>query len=86
MRNTNSPTSYINLYYIRAAIEAKTGKTLSFQEIRDLLVEEGLVSERQLRRFSQDFRGYGEFYEDSPATKEVTTEEIEELDQILGQH
>jgi len=86
MRNTNSPTKYINLYYIRAAIEANTGKTLSFQEIRDLLVEEGLVTERQLKRFSQDFRGYGEFYEDAPATREVPADEIEELDGLLGHH
>ena len=84
MRTTNSPTKYINLYYIRAAIEANTGKTLSFQEIRNLLVEEGLVTERQLKRFSQDFRGYDEFYDNSPATREIPTDEIEELDQILG--
>jgi hypothetical protein len=84
MRTTNSPTKYINLYYIRAAIEANTGKTLTFQEIRDLLVEEGWVTERHLKRFSQDFRGYSEFYDNAPATREVPTDEIEELDQILG--
>tara|TARA_B100000035_G_scaffold68160_1_gene55711 strand:- start:20205 stop:20462 length:258 start_codon:yes stop_codon:yes gene_type:complete len=83
MSKSNNLSRYINLHYIRAAIEANTGQTLSFKEIRELLIEEGLVTERQLKYFSQDFRGYGEFYEDVPATREVSSDEIEELDQIL---
>ena len=37
-----------NLYYIRAAIEQRTGQRLKFDRIRQLLVEEGLVSEAEL--------------------------------------
>jgi len=52
----------VNLYYVRAAIEANTGQRLSFPKIRRLLVEEGLLSEKQARDDAKAFDGYGNFF------------------------
>ena len=57
------PSQSINLIYIRAAIEANTGVVLSLEEVRKLLIEEGLITESQARKYAQIFRGYGEFYD-----------------------
>lgn len=53
----------INLYYIRAAVEANTGQRVSFPTLRRLLVEEGLITREQAEEDAADFRGYGEFFE-----------------------
>ena len=52
----------VNLHYVRAAIEANTGQRLRFSEIRRLLVEEGLMTERQAREDAKAFEGYGSLY------------------------
>jgi hypothetical protein len=54
----------LNLYYIRAAIEAKTGQRLSFAKIRRLLVEEKLISisELQSNPMAHKFSGYGYYF------------------------
>lgn len=52
----------INLIYIRAAIEAKTGHRLSLSKVRQLLLEENLITPRQARNNSREFEGYSEFY------------------------
>lgn len=65
------PTNVINLIYIRAAIEAKCGVRLKFDEICKLLVEEGLCTESQIRTYAQPFRGYSEFYEFEEASTEA---------------
>jgi len=52
-------SSPVNLYYIRAAIEANTGKRLSLRETRRYLLEEGLITEKD---DAHEFRGYSEFY------------------------
>jgi|TARA_R110002153_G_scaffold7834_1_gene34825 hypothetical protein len=58
-----------NLYYIRAAIQQRTGRVLTFNHIRRLLVEEGLVSNQELNSnpLAKEFEGYGRFfaYEDN---------------------
>tara|TARA_X000001036_G_C20691922_1_gene809676 strand:- start:6485 stop:6793 length:309 start_codon:yes stop_codon:yes gene_type:complete len=54
----------INLIYIRAAIEARTGITLSLSAVRKYLVEENLITPRQARNNSREFEGYKEFYND----------------------
>jgi|TARA_R110001606_G_scaffold395462_1_gene567780 hypothetical protein len=53
-----------NLYYIRAAIEQRTGQRLKFDRIRQLLVEEGLVSQAELESnpLSKEFDGYGRYF------------------------
>jgi len=59
----------INLHYIRAAIEANTGVRLSLERTRELLVEEGLITQHQADTQAEIFRGYGDFYnEDYPST------------------
>ena len=59
----------INLVYIRAAIEAKTGKRLSLERVRELLVEEGIITKRQAETEAIIFRGYGDLYwADIPTT------------------
>ena len=69
----------INLHYIRAAIEANTGKHLSLEEVRELLIEEGLVSKKKADREAVIFRGYDEFYWSDgfgrEAEKEIDQEE-----------
>lgn len=51
----------MNIHYIRAAIEANTGIRLKLKEVRDILVEEGLLSKQKAKHII--FRGYGEFYD-----------------------
>jgi hypothetical protein len=54
----------LNLYYIRAAIEAKTGHRLDFPTIRRLLVEEKLITRKELNAnpMAHEFRGYGAYF------------------------
>jgi len=54
----------LNLYYIRAAIEAKTGQRLDFPTIRKLLVEEKLITRKELNAnpMAHEFRGYGAYF------------------------
>lgn len=54
----------INLIYIRAAIEARTGIRLSLPDVRKYLVEENLITTKQARNNSKEFGGYEEFYND----------------------
>ena len=43
----------INLVYIRAAIQAKTGKRLPLERVRELLVEEGLITHGEKNELQQ---------------------------------
>ena len=54
----------LNLYYIRAAIEAKTGQRLDFPTIRRLLVEERLITQKELNAnpMAHEFKGYGAYF------------------------
>lgn len=56
------PTQVINLIYIRAAIEANTGVKLSLEQVRQYLVEEGLISQRQAQTKAPIFNGYAEYF------------------------
>lgn len=51
----------MNIYYIRAAIEEKTGQRLSLEAIKDLLISENLVTKSKAKHLI--FRGYHEFYD-----------------------
>lgn len=55
--------SFTNLHYIRAAIEQNTGKRLSFKKIKQLLVEEKLISKRKAESL-KPFR-YSEYFQDT---------------------
>jgi len=68
----------VNLIYIRAAIQQKTGKALPLDDIIDLLVDEGLISEEQAQDENLIFRGYEEFFE----TEEAATR-VEQADQYV---
>ena len=61
----------INLYYVRAAIEANTGHRLSLPRVRELLLEEGLITQKQADEEAKIFTGYDEFFDrDSADTRE----------------
>jgi hypothetical protein len=62
----------INLIYIRAAIEANTGQRLSLERVRQLLVEEGLITPSQARDHAQIFTGYGDFFSFDAAETRAT--------------
>lgn len=77
-----NPSQSINLAYIRAAIEANTGVTLSLEEVRQLLIEEGLITQSQANKYAQIFRGYGEFYDSddySVSDSDLTRSTIKDL-------
>jgi len=69
----------INLYYIRAAIEANTGIRLSLSEVRTYLVEEGLITQRQADEEAKTFTGYGDMFTFDDASR-VT----EDFDHNMG--
>lgn len=54
----------VNLHYIRAAIEARTGRCLTLKQVRRYLVEEKLLTPAQARKFAKIFTSYGDYYED----------------------
>jgi regulator of RNase E activity RraB len=53
-----------NLYYIRAAIQQRTGRVLKFDHITRLLLEEGLISEKEIEAnpLAREFDGYGRYF------------------------
>lgn len=61
----------INLIYIRAAIRERTGQELSLDKVRDLLLEEGLITKRQAEDDNLIFRGYEEYFETEEASAKV---------------
>lgn len=61
----------INLVYIRAAIRERTGKELSLEAVRDLLLEEGLITKKQAQDRDLIFRGYAEYFETEEAAARV---------------
>lgn len=67
----------INLIYIRAAIRERTGQELSLDKVRDLLLEEGLITKRQAEDDNLIFRGYEEYFETEEAA--TTVEPVEYL-------
>jgi len=61
----------INLIYIRAAIRERTGKELSLEAVRYLLLEEGLITKKQAQNRDLIFRGYAEYFETEEAAARV---------------
>jgi|TARA_R110000796_G_scaffold56214_1_gene130437 hypothetical protein len=55
----------VNLYYVRAAIEANTGIRLSLRKTKQYLIEEKLIP---AGADASEFRGYSEFYWTDDAT------------------
>lgn len=73
----------VNLVYIRAAIEGATGIRLTLEEVRSYLIEEGLITRAQARKYAQIFRGYADFYEDFTRGYVPPTEEPTELTGVI---
>jgi len=61
----------INLHLIRAAIEAATGQRLPLETIRTLLVEEGLITQRQADEDAKTIFSYDQLFEMERAEVEV---------------
>ena len=54
----------VNLHYIRAAIEANTGVYgLSLEQVREYLIEEGLLTRSEAMSRAHIFNGYAEFFD-----------------------
>lgn len=83
-KSTNEQNG-INLIYIRAAIEAKTGVRLTLQEVRRYLIEEKLITKAQAKKYAQIFRGYNDFYEDCTRGYVPAPEEPVELTSLIPQ-
>lgn len=73
--------------YIRAAIEHATGIRLPLERVRELLVEEGLITKAQAQKHATIFRGYAEFYEynDDGDSQEENQLQEEDFKQVLIQ-
>jgi biotin carboxylase len=65
----SSKSNNINLVYIRAAIEAATGVKLTQEQVRQYLLEEGLISPYQYKHHATEFRGYSEYYDHAEAVR-----------------
>ena len=66
-----------NIHYIRAAIQAKTGVSLSLEATRDILIEEGLLTKAQANRLM--FSGYDEYYKSDKVIDDTDEEEIKTI-------
>ena len=68
----------INIYYIRAAIEAATGVRLTLNETRDILLEEGMITKHQDDQEASPFTGYDDLYQSDVATRDLSDLDTEE--------
>lgn len=66
----------INLIYIRAAIRERTGQELSLEAVRDLLLEEGLITQAEANDEQLIFKGYDEYFDTEEAAKNVENADI----------
>jgi len=69
----------INLHYIRAAIQQATGTRLTLERTRELLVEEGLITQKQADNDADLFKGYSDYYYTDTAEAAV-----DDLDTEMG--
>ena len=60
----------LNLIYIRAAIREHTGQELTLRRVKQLLLEEGLITPAQAKHPDLIFTGYNKFYETEVAARE----------------
>ena len=74
-------SSPVNLYYVRAAIEANTGIRLSLKDTRRYLVEEGMITEDE---DAHEFRGYSEYYWSDDASSPNVSEGPQEVKEDIA--
>lgn len=71
---------HVNLHYIRAAIEENTGVYgLSLEQVREYLIEEGLLTRSEAMVRAHIFNGYDEFFQIIDEAENVVQEEWETL-------
>jgi hypothetical protein len=65
----------MNMYYIRAAIRENTGQVLTFAKIRQLLLEEGLISQAEIDHnpMAKEFEGYGRYFYTEECSVDIPT-------------
>lgn len=68
----------INLQYIRAAAEAATGIRVSLPRLRELLVEEGLITQKQADEEAHLYVDYSEFFDMDEATRPAEDRDLSE--------
>ena len=66
----------INLIYIRAAIRERTGQELSLEAVRDVLLEEGLITQAAADDEHLIFKGYDEYFDTDEAATRVENADI----------
>lgn len=64
----------MNIHYIRAAIQEAVGIKLKLPEVRDILVELGMLTPSKAKRLI--FTGYQEFYEMTESNKEIIIKDL----------
>lgn len=64
----------MNIHYIRAAIEEAVGIKLKLDQVRDILVELGMLTPSKAKRLI--FTGYQEFYEMTDTNKEIVIKDL----------
>jgi|21_taG_2_1085346.scaffolds.fasta_scaffold02258_5 hypothetical protein len=65
----------INLHYIRAAILANTGRRISLERVKELLIEEKLVTPAQVS--GAIFTGYGDYFGTDTAETQIEDNDTE---------
>ncbi len=74
-------SSQVNLYYVRAAIEANTGIRLSLKETKQYLVEEGMITDSD---DAYEFRGYSEYYRMDDGTSQHMQEDPQDIKEDIN--
>jgi hypothetical protein len=74
-------SSPVNLYYVRAAIEANTGIRLSLKETKKYLIEEGMITDGD---DAYEFRGYSEYYWMDDATSQNLQEDPQDVKEDIN--
>jgi hypothetical protein len=69
----------VNIHYIRAAILAHTGIKLTLEEVRQYLLEEGLLNKAKAKNVI--FPGYSNLHDGVPAP--MSGERITPVDRII---
>jgi hypothetical protein len=74
-------SSPVNLYYVRAAIEANTGIRLSLRKTRQYLIEEGLIT---TKHDAEEFRGYSDYYHSDDASSPNIQEDPQDVKEDIN--
>lgn len=62
----------MNIHYIRAAVQEKTGIRVELEDLKRILVEERFITPAKAKNII--FRGYGDYYDKIDIAEEVDEE------------